>query len=111
MSTYCVNRRARADGVHEVHRTDCAFLPFNRDGLGYHARGEDAVDAARLRYRLAAACYWCCQRRQRTRPPRTGLRPGFGRGTAPAAAPPLQATPPQRSLLAEQRAEPSLRPA
>jgi hypothetical protein len=60
---YVVNRKAQANGDHEVHRMDtCKMLPAseNRDPLGVLNGCRSAVIAAKVKgYARANGCAWC----------------------------------------------------
>lgn len=58
---YYVNRVAQPNGDHEVHTSDCRFIPVesNREYLGVFDNCGDAVQAARKRFRTANGCYFC----------------------------------------------------
>ena len=59
---YYVNRNAQPTGEHEVHRSDCAWLPDaeNRIYLGVFSDGKAAVKAAKQCYSNVDGCYYCC---------------------------------------------------
>lgn len=59
MADYYVNQRAQANGDHEVHRHDCAYLPALRTYLGDHASCFSAVAQARRFLPTANGCYFC----------------------------------------------------
>jgi hypothetical protein len=59
MYVYYVNRNAQPNGDHEVHRSDCPFVPFNRQELGYHLHCPSAVVAAKRHFAQSNGCYWC----------------------------------------------------
>jgi hypothetical protein len=59
MARYYVNDKPQANGDHEVHRDTCSYLPSDRTYLGDFSRCQEAVAAAKLRYRSADGCYWC----------------------------------------------------
>lgn len=61
MKEYLVNRQ-RTNEKHEVHTTNCDYLPDekNQIPLGRHGSCHDAVSAAESKgYTPANGCYWC----------------------------------------------------
>lgn len=63
MSMYFyVNSNAQPNGDHEVHRSDCSWLPSaeNRVYLGCFSTSREAVNAARKYYRQVDGCCFCC---------------------------------------------------
>ncbi|MDH3973945.1 MAG: LysM peptidoglycan-binding domain-containing protein [Deltaproteobacteria bacterium] len=58
---YYINMNAQANGDHEVHLTDCRWLPNteNRAYLGEFASGSDAVAEGKKRYDAADGCAHC----------------------------------------------------
>ena len=58
---YCVNDNAQANGDHEVHHYDCAWLPKveNRTLLGDFASCGLAVAAAKRIYARSNGCAHC----------------------------------------------------
>lgn len=63
MATYYVNRQAQANGDHEVHTSDCAYIPSeaNRLYLGKFSNCRDAVTEAKKHYAQSNGCYYCCR--------------------------------------------------
>ena len=61
MSYYYVNQNAQSNGDHEVHKGDCAYLPYpqNRIYLGDFSSCYPAVTAARQYYSQVNGCYFC----------------------------------------------------
>jgi hypothetical protein len=61
MATYYVNKQAQANGDHEVHKSDCSFLPTesNRLYLGSFTNCRDAVREAKKTYPQSNGCYYC----------------------------------------------------
>ena len=63
MPHYCVNRRSRSNGEHEVHNLDsgCPYLPdiLNQIPLGHHETCATALQAACLLFDTANGCYNC----------------------------------------------------
>lgn len=60
---YYVNKKAQANGDHEVHTETCSFLPQaqNRTYLGTYASCRPAVAAAKKYYRQSNGCYYCAR--------------------------------------------------
>lgn len=61
MASYYVNKNAQDNGDHEVHTSDCSWLPAveNRQYLGVFSNCRDAVAEARRHYRQCNGCYHC----------------------------------------------------
>ncbi len=61
MARYYVNKRAQANGDHEVHKLGCSYMPSeeNRKYLGDFTSCRPAVAAARKEYRQVNGCYYC----------------------------------------------------
>ncbi len=61
MTLYYVNKNAQANGDHEVHKSDCSFMPSseNRVYLGDFSSCRPAVAAAKKIYPTADGCYYC----------------------------------------------------
>ena len=61
MARYYVNKNAQANGDHEVHKSDCSFLPKeeNRIYLGVFDNCKDAVRGAKKYYSQVNGCYYC----------------------------------------------------
>ena len=61
MASYYVNMNAQSNGDHEVHKSDCAWLPRpeNRIYVGEHASCHGAVSSARQYYTRVNGCYYC----------------------------------------------------
>jgi len=61
MATYYVNKQAQANGDHEVHKSDCRYLPSseNRKYLGEFSNCKDAVKEAKKTYSQSNGCYTC----------------------------------------------------
>ena len=59
---FYVNSNAQPNGDHEVHRSDCSWLPSaeNRVYLGCFSTSREAVNAARECYRQVDGCCFCC---------------------------------------------------
>jgi hypothetical protein len=58
---YYVNKNAQANGDHEVHTSECSFVPAadNRLYLGDYTSCGPAVTEARKTYRQSNGCYYC----------------------------------------------------
>ena len=61
MPSYYVNRQAQSNGDHEVHKSDCKYLPSteNRIYLGEFPSCHGAVQAARGYFDQVDGCYFC----------------------------------------------------
>lgn len=61
MATYYVNKRAQLNGDHEVHISDCLYLPLieNRKYLGEFSNCQDAVKEAKKTYTKSNGCKTC----------------------------------------------------
>ena len=61
MAVYYVNTNAQANGDHEVHRSDCVYLPNpeNRMPLGNFPNCRGAVRKAKVLYPTADGCKHC----------------------------------------------------
>lgn len=61
MSFYYVNKVAKANGDHEVHKSTCISLPppEQRLALGYHESSVAAVEYAKLNFRQSNGCSSC----------------------------------------------------
>jgi hypothetical protein len=61
MSRYYVNKKAQANGDHEVHVSTCSFLPEaeHRQYLGEFSNCHSAVAEAKKYYSTADGCYYC----------------------------------------------------
>lgn len=62
MAIYYVNQNAQTGGEHEVHKSDCSYLPKeeNRTYLGTFDNCKDAVKEAKKYYSNVDGCYYCC---------------------------------------------------
>lgn len=63
MEKYFVNKNAQVNGDHEVHTSNCSFVPIaeNRIDLGYHTSCHSAVRKAKEYYSKSNGCYYCCR--------------------------------------------------
>lgn len=61
MASYYVNKNAQDNGDHEVHKSDCSYLPDaqNRLYLGDFASCSSAVTEAKKHYAQVNGCYYC----------------------------------------------------
>lgn len=61
MDYYYVNKNKQANGDHEVHKSDCSFLPDeeNRIYLGNFSNCRDAVRKAKEHYTQSNGCFYC----------------------------------------------------
>ncbi len=61
MAEYYVNRQAQANGDHEVHRSDCTYLPGESDRLylGTFPNCFCAVREVKKFYVKFNGCYYC----------------------------------------------------
>ena len=61
---YYINRNEQSNGDHEVHHTDCYWLPDveNRSYLGYFSSSHEAVRDAVYKFPgwKVNGCYYCC---------------------------------------------------
>lgn len=62
MKFYYVNKNPQIRGEHEVHSSDCIYLPApeNRQYLGYFNSCAEAVKEARRYYTNVDGCFYCC---------------------------------------------------
>ncbi len=61
MATYYVNNNAQDNGDHEVHTSNCSWLPEpgNRKYLGVFTTCQEAVEEAKKSYPQSNGCYYC----------------------------------------------------
>jgi hypothetical protein len=61
MARFYVNKNAQENGDHEVHKSDCSFLPSeeNRLFLGSFDNCTDAVNEAKKTDPKSNGCYFC----------------------------------------------------
>lgn len=59
---YYVNKNAQQNGDHEVHRSNCSWLPdaANRIDLGESATPQEALRVAHRYYNQVDGCAYCC---------------------------------------------------
>ncbi|MEN2401495.1 hypothetical protein GKZ90_0017015 [Flavobacterium sp. MC2016-06] len=62
MKNYYVNQNAQLNGDHEVHTSDCIYLPssVNRKYLGEFSSCKPAVAEAKKTYSKSNGCKTCC---------------------------------------------------
>lgn len=63
MARYYVNKNAQSNGDHEVHESDCSYLPDaeNRMYLGDFATCGPAVTEAKKTYKQSNGCFYCAK--------------------------------------------------
>ena len=59
MKTYYVNNKAQSNGDHEVHTSDCIYIPSDKKYLGQFSNCNDAVKEAKKTYTKSNGCYTC----------------------------------------------------
>lgn len=61
MAMYYVNKNAQSNGDHEVHTSDCRFLPIKEHllYLGQFPSCRSAVIEAKKYYSKSNGCYFC----------------------------------------------------
>ena len=61
MALYYVNKNAQSNGDHEVHKSDCSFMPAeeNKKFLGSFDNCRDAVREAKKTYSQSNGCFYC----------------------------------------------------
>jgi len=61
MASYYVNKLAQENGDHEVHKSDCPYMPSagNRLYLGEFSSCHGPVWEAKKRYSQVNGCYYC----------------------------------------------------
>ncbi len=61
MANYYVNKNAQPTGEHEVHKSDCDYLPDveNRQKLGSFDSCQEAVKEAKKYFDNVDGCYYC----------------------------------------------------
>lgn len=61
---YYINHNEQANGDHEVHHSECRWLPAidNRTYLGYFSSSSQAINTARQKFPgwRINGCYFCC---------------------------------------------------
>jgi hypothetical protein len=62
MDNFYVNDNAQVNGDHEVHKSECNYLPVlqNRSYLGIFSSCHGAVEEAKKKYNSVNGCYYCC---------------------------------------------------
>jgi hypothetical protein len=62
MPLYYVNKNSQSTGEHEVHKSDCSYIPDseNRLSLGYCTDCKEAIKEAKKHYDNVDGCYYCC---------------------------------------------------
>jgi hypothetical protein len=60
MARYYVNDRPQTTGEHEVHKSNCIYLPANKTDLGEHDTCHSAVRKAKQIYSNSDGCATCC---------------------------------------------------
>jgi hypothetical protein len=62
MKNYYVNKNAQSNGDHEVHTSDCTYLPLpeNRLFLGAFNSCTEAVNESKKHYSQTNGCKTCC---------------------------------------------------
>lgn len=65
MNHYYFNNNTDNKGNHEVHTSDCSYIPApnNRTYIGYCTDCKDAIIKVKNEYPLKSfdGCYWCCR--------------------------------------------------
>ena len=61
MTKYYLNQNAQENGDHEVHRSNCDYMPnsSNRLYLGEFSNCHEAVREAKKHYHQSNGCYYC----------------------------------------------------
>ncbi|HSP86902.1 MAG TPA: hypothetical protein VLN45_02115 [Ignavibacteriaceae bacterium] len=61
MAHYYVNKNSQPTGEHEIHKSDCSYLPDidNRVYLGSFDKCTDAVKEAKKHFDNVDGCYYC----------------------------------------------------
>lgn len=63
MAHYYFNKNTDDKGRHEVHTSDCSYLPSeaNREYIGNYLNCSEAIKAAKIRniFKDFDGCYWC----------------------------------------------------
>lgn len=60
MNSYYVNNRAQSNGDHEVHTSNCMYLPSDKTYLGMYSNCGQAIIAAKEHYAQVDGCAYCC---------------------------------------------------
>lgn len=61
MKIYYVNNKAQSNGDHEVHESECRYLPLDKTYLGMYSSCKEAVDEAKKTHSQSNGCYTCCK--------------------------------------------------
>lgn len=63
MAMYYINKNAQSSGEHEIHKSDCAWLPEsqNRQPLGYFNSFTEAKKEAFKYFKNIDGCFHCCK--------------------------------------------------
>ena len=65
MNHYYFNQNTDDKGNHEVHTTDCSYLPSveNRIYIGYFSDCKSAISDAKSKYPFKTfdGCFYCCR--------------------------------------------------
>ena len=61
MYRYYANKNPQSDGVHEVHREGCSYMPSsqNQHYLGMYSNCHDAVEKASTYFSIVDGCFYC----------------------------------------------------
>ena len=59
---YYINKNAQYSGEHEIHTSNCVFLPSveNRIFLGCFNKPSEALKAAKQYFNNVDGCFYCC---------------------------------------------------
>lgn len=59
---YYANKNEQSTGEHEIHTSDCKYLPDSKNllYLGYFDNCKKAIEEAKKYYRSVDGCYFCC---------------------------------------------------
>ncbi|MGV0757590.1 hypothetical protein ACTS95_10445 [Empedobacter brevis] len=62
MERFYVNNNAQPNGDHEVHRSNCIYVPYilSKKDLGNHDGCHNAVTEAKKTYKQSNGCATCC---------------------------------------------------
>ena len=61
MARYYVNKQAQSNGDHEVHKSECSYMPSAENSLylGEFSTCHGAVREAKKHYPQVDGCYYC----------------------------------------------------